>query len=157
MSPGASGIGQPTRSRQPRASATRGHGAHSVDEPHMKKLCPKCQTLRPVSEFSKSTSREDGLQYKCKACEAARYQTTKETANRQAKERYQANKELRRKQANDWYYANHERATKKNRDRHWANREQANAGRAERARQAWQRSGSGVHMARVQDWREFFD
>jgi hypothetical protein len=27
----------------------------------------------------------------------------------------------------------------------------------ERSRRSWQRSGSGVHLARIQDWREIFD
>jgi hypothetical protein len=37
------------------------------------------------------------------------------------------------------------------------NRERQNARLADYLRRKWQRSGSGVHMARIQDWREFFD
>lgn len=32
------------------------------------KYCPKCETKKPASEFSKCNRRKDGLQYHCKDC-----------------------------------------------------------------------------------------
>jgi hypothetical protein len=35
------------------------------------KICVKCKSPKPVSEFSKNNSRSDGLRLECKACQAA--------------------------------------------------------------------------------------
>lgn len=32
------------------------------------KLCPKCQTIKPVSEFGSNRAKKDGLQANCKEC-----------------------------------------------------------------------------------------
>ncbi|MCK5614902.1 hypothetical protein KAR91_74255 [Candidatus Pacearchaeota archaeon] len=34
------------------------------------KVCSKCDTIKPVSDYCKDTSRKDGLQSQCKSCKA---------------------------------------------------------------------------------------
>lgn len=40
------------------------------------KLCPKCQQIKPLSEFHKNRGHKDGLQYRCKSCVKAYSQTS---------------------------------------------------------------------------------
>ena len=41
------------------------------------KRCCKCQLMRPLSDFNRSTSAADGLQARCRLCAAAWYQANK--------------------------------------------------------------------------------
>ena len=60
------------------------------------KVCTKCGTEKPVSEFSKDRSKADGLCSKCKSCVAAYYEANKEKiaayyeANKEKKAAYDA-------------------------------------------------------------------
>lgn len=45
------------------------------------KNCTKCGEIKAVSEFSKDASKRDGLQSKCKACEAAYRATIADKTN----------------------------------------------------------------------------
>lgn len=66
----------------------------------MEKLCNKCKTAKPSSEFSTNSSKKDGLQTHCKSCRSKYH-----------KEWYKANRELqvarsvssKRKYRDRWY------------------------------------------------------
>lgn len=42
------------------------------------KLCRKCETVKPFTEFSRAAKYKDGLQTQCKACAAAHYESRKD-------------------------------------------------------------------------------
>lgn len=61
------------------------------------KKCARCQRVKFLDEFSKATSRTDGLHIYCKLCDQQRsketYQRTKEQVNERSRNRYQRDKE----------------------------------------------------------------
>lgn len=56
-------------------------------DPSDSKVCTKCETLKPRSEFSKNATNPDGLQVHCKPCmnAANRDWAKRQTADRQAR------------------------------------------------------------------------
>ena len=52
----------------------------------MKKMCSKCNQEKPLTEFYRTSITEDRLQYQCKSCVAAYYQTNKTRICKRLKE-----------------------------------------------------------------------
>ena len=50
----------------------------ALSDERIEKLCRKCETVKPLAEFSKAAKYKDGLQTQCKACAAAHYESRKE-------------------------------------------------------------------------------
>jgi hypothetical protein len=48
------------------------------------KTCPKCKVEKDEAEFSKQTSRKDGLEYRCKSCMREYHQTDAYKAHEKA-------------------------------------------------------------------------
>lgn len=57
------------------------------------KVCSKCQLSKPVSEYAKYSGRKDGLQPRCKLCQASDYQANREHRLKLAASYYQANRD----------------------------------------------------------------
>jgi len=76
------------------------------------KTCTKCGETKPATEFSRDKSARDGLQNKCKACNAAYREANRTRSNEYFRAHYAANKE---------------RVGKRNRARYAANKEQMKA------------------------------
>ena len=72
------------------------------------KACYKCGDVKPLDCFSKSMSRRDGLQTKCKVCTKAYREANKEAITEKKKDYYQANKEAIAEYSKDYYQANKE-------------------------------------------------
>jgi hypothetical protein len=90
------------------------------------KECSKCRETQPVSEYSKSKSYSDGLQYACKSCARNHYQNNKERMSKHMKEYYEANKEHILKHTKRYRDANKEKILKRNRQYYRDNREYLN-------------------------------
>ena len=63
------------------------------------KRCSKCDTVKPLGEFSKAPRYRNGIRAQCKACRAAK-----------GKEYYEANQDRLRVSACKWYHAHREEA-----------------------------------------------
>ena len=64
------------------------------------KQCSKCRSVKPVEAFHKQAKSKDGLQYRCKACQADYMKTPKAKAVQAARAKTPAGKEsLRKRQA----------------------------------------------------------
>lgn len=50
----------------------------ALSDERIEKLCRKCETVKPLAEFSKAAKYKDGLQTQCKSCAAAHYESRKE-------------------------------------------------------------------------------
>ena len=102
------------------------------------KACYKCGDVKPLDCFSKSMSRRDGLQTKCKVCTKAYREANKEAiaeynktyreANKEAKTEYnktyrEANKEAITEKKKDYYQANKEAIAEYSKDYYQANKE----------------------------------
>ena len=80
--------------------------------------CPKCGSIKPMSEFYKEASRRDGVRYWCKVCERAL-----------AKARYEAEPEKYRARQQTYRAANREQIRARQRAFRDANPEQVRAWR----------------------------
>jgi hypothetical protein len=82
----------------------------------MTKQCTACSLLLPLSNFSIDSSRHDGLEHRCRDCEAKRARL------------YRQNNPERRKATKKAYYdANREKFNEASRQRYWANPDEINA------------------------------
>lgn len=45
----------------------------SMEQPRTKKICPKCKSLKALSDFCIRRSSKDGRDYQCKACKAINF------------------------------------------------------------------------------------
>src|SRR6266404_6735111 len=100
------------------------------------KACSTCLEDKPATaeHFAAHSLTPDEFQYVCRACYRIAHRVVnarwkKTTSGREAAKRY----------------------------RQGSTRESQRAKAKQRRDERWQRSGSGVHMARIQDWREIFD
>ncbi len=84
------------------------------------KICTKCKSEKPKTEFSKDSSRKDGLQGNCKACKADHYAANRERICARNSEWHALNKErvsshkaeyraLNKSRIKDYYIANKQR------------------------------------------------
>ena len=62
------------------------------------KLCTKCNRRKSLGKFSKSKSKSDGLQYRCKVCDKAYQQTHKVEIAKYNKKYYQVYKIAERRE-----------------------------------------------------------
>lgn len=118
------------------------------------KICTKCKTKKPLTEFSKMKSGKDGLASQCKSC-AIEYQRKDREKNgdkinerrrrrraenleaerQRDRDRYAANPEVKKTQTRNRRKANPELLRKQARDRYEANKEKIAAyGKAHRAK-----------------------
>lgn len=67
------------------------------------KLCPKCDNVKNVNDFSVDLSRREGRQCYCRLCQSAIYQSKKEVAKEQRKLRYLSAKEQNKEQMRSYY------------------------------------------------------
>jgi 5-methylcytosine-specific restriction endonuclease McrA len=71
-----------------------------------KKTCSKCNQKKPVTDFHKDSSREDGRYPLCKACRkpltTAQYAANRDRVRVQVKARYEANPEKHRARSNQY-------------------------------------------------------
>ena len=74
------------------------------------KLCYKCSKTKPITEFNKDKSKQDGLNYCCKECTKEYYQNTKvqERIKKYRQTYHQNNKEKIAKRSKTWYNNNQE-------------------------------------------------
>ena len=70
------------------------------------KRCTKCGIEKPHDEFSKSTSRKDGLQTACKECFAAYFAKNKEKIAAYRAEYYAKNKDKSAARSAEYYAKN---------------------------------------------------
>lgn len=76
------------------------------------KTCPKCGETKPATtEFSHDKRARDGLQSKCKACNAAYRDANRKRSNEYFRAHYAANKERVDKRNRAYYAANKEQMT----------------------------------------------
>jgi hypothetical protein len=68
------------------------------------KRCPCCGKEKARSEFNRAKARKDGLQSRCRACEAAVYANNKERVQARNKAWTEANKERMAVYRQDWQY-----------------------------------------------------
>lgn len=78
------------------------------------KRCAKCGIEKPTSDFYKSSSKPDGLQYQCKACDtlaaAARRRANPQKHRDAVRRHYRANTETRKEWVRLWRQENAEQA-----------------------------------------------
>lgn len=72
------------------------------------KRCTRCGEVKPKEDFSKQSSKKDGLQSKCKSCNKAYYESNKEVLLAKRKTYYQARKEILNLNGRRWYERNKE-------------------------------------------------
>ncbi len=76
------------------------------------KYCPGCDSIKPVSEFHKNRSKNDGLAIHCKVCKKIRDKAyadrNRDRISEQGKTWYAANKERASKSRSLWYSKNRE-------------------------------------------------
>ena len=72
------------------------------------KTCPKCKVSKEPSGFSKNSAKKDGLQAKCKACNAAYFQENRESIAAYKAEYYQENREAESAKQAEYRKANRE-------------------------------------------------
>lgn len=83
------------------------------------KICTKCKSKKPTTEFSKRSGSKGGLQSKCKACNAEYHAANREAIAARKAEYYQANREAIAK----YRAANLEAIAAKSAEYYQANRE----------------------------------
>ena len=71
------------------------------------KLCNKCNSLKPIKQFSRHNTSKDGFQYCCKQCDSLRNK-------KQYIQNFEANKQRRK----DYYRNNKEKLKEYNRERY---------------------------------------
>jgi hypothetical protein len=90
----------------------------SPENPQLKR-CTKCGELKPREAFSRATRLRDGLQYACKACNAAYHAANAERIAKQKREYNAANRERmeerQREYDRKYYAANRERIAERQR------------------------------------------
>lgn len=73
------------------------------------KYCKKCKEHKPVSEFGKDRSREDGLGWRCKACDSAKamdyHVRNRDSVLKKLKRKYRRNRDRYLENARDYYEA----------------------------------------------------
>jgi hypothetical protein len=83
------------------------------------KNCISCNQYKELTEFTKRSSRKDGLDYYCKSCSAKKSKAYREKHKESLKERkkkdYEKNKERYSKYKSEWKRKNRERINEKNR------------------------------------------
>ena len=83
------------------------------------KLCTKCKTVKPVTEFSKINKTKDELKLYCKICERERlkiyYQNNKAKLAEKHHEYYRNNKDKIQVKKDIWYQENKEKMKDYNR------------------------------------------
>ncbi len=70
------------------------------------KLCPKCDTVKDIEDFSIDVSRKNGRQCYCRKCQLKTYEEKKELAKKQRQLRYAANKEKEKLKMKEYYFSN---------------------------------------------------
>lgn len=61
--------------------------------------CPGCDTVKPATEYYKSTTRKDGLQCYCKICKTERYKESKRKSDKKYGKKWLSIPENKKKQA----------------------------------------------------------
>lgn len=67
----------------------------------LSKQCNRCLQVKPLAEFSKNSSANDGLQYRCKPCDLA-YQKARREANKEDLAQYHRNYQKERRKNFDY-------------------------------------------------------
>lgn len=113
------------------------------------KVCSKCASPRPLTQFRKRKESADGYGYECDPCRSARRRVryaVDESYKRRIldaqKSRNAANPEANRKKVSEWRKANPERVLAGRREWFRNNREQSNAYQRD-----WARRNSGTRAA----------
>jgi len=88
----------------------------------MTKTCSKCDTAKPLAEFSKDRSKPDGKLPWCKACKKADYQVRRVSILAQKKQYFQANKDSIREYQETYREINKDIIAKKNKVYYEANK-----------------------------------
>ena len=82
----------------------------------MVKVCGKCKVEKSFAEFSKHSSKKDGLQSECKSCAKEYLQDNKERLKERAKQYYEDNKELIKETQKQYKQTNKERIKEYNKE-----------------------------------------
>jgi len=72
------------------------------------KRCPHCDDYRPVAEFSRSSTSEDGLQERCRAYHHERYLKSQEARRKHGREYYKAHQQERLEYGRRYYIQHRE-------------------------------------------------
>lgn len=90
------------------------------------KTCPKCKENKNLDEFSKDSSRKDGVCYFCKACTNKRYDEKRDLHNKRKREYYQENKDEILSKMKVYREKNKEKRSKQSKEYHQKNKEREN-------------------------------
>ena len=128
------------------------------------KTCNKCKVQKDLSGFSKDKAKKDGLQAKCKACDAEYKKENHESVlarnakwyqeNREAKSAYEAeyrkdNREARSAYHAEWYQENRESVLAQKAEYGKANPDKCRANQAKRRAAKLQRTPSWVDFEAI--------
>ena len=111
------------------------------------KTCTKCKVQKDPSGFSKSKAAKDGLQAKCKACNAGYFQENREAVVAKRVEYLQANRESIAAYKAEYRKANRESIAAKKAEWYQENREAAAARNAK-----WRQENREGHAAQKAEW-----
>lgn len=104
----------------------------------MTKKCSDCQMLKSKADFSKDSSRGDGLAYRCRDCSSSRgakyYRAHVEEKSAKSRAVYEANKAARNEQIARWQKDNADRVRENKRRYREANKQAIAAKNSEWAR-----------------------
>jgi len=95
------------------------------------KTCSKCKVQKDPSGFSKDKAKKDGLQAKCKACNAEYKKENREAVGAKDAKWYQENRKEQAVKKAKYYQANREAVAARNAEYYQANREAVAARNAE--------------------------
>jgi hypothetical protein len=70
------------------------------------KHCTRCDTTKPVEQFSKHSRFPDGLQYYCKECMRSYYAKNREKQAARSRELYQLKRDEKLAYQRDYFWAN---------------------------------------------------
>ena len=98
------------------------------------KTCNKCKVQKDLSGFSKDKAKKDGLQAKCKACNAEYKKENREAVGAKDAKWYQENRKEQAVKKAKYYQANREAVAARNAEYYQENRESIAAKEAEWAK-----------------------
>ena len=113
------------------------------------KTCSKCKVSKDPSGFSKNSAKKDGLQAKCKACNAAYFQENRESIAAYKAEYYQENREVVAAKGAKYYQENRGAKLAKNSKYQKANPDKRRAIAAKRNAAKLQRTPAWVDFEAI--------
>jgi hypothetical protein len=116
------------------------------------KTCTLCKTEKPIADFFKAAREKDGLQHRCKACDAktgAAYRAANAEKDRQRHAKYHAaNKAKLNKKTSDWQKKNRDKCRARSRKYYHANKEVVAA-----RMKAWEEKNPDWKRTYTKKWR----